>query len=122
MAQFYLLLKTIHLTLVLTSGAFFLVRGLAVLSGAGWPLTRLVRRLSQSLDTLLLLSALLLLHTLQLNPFTTPWLRLKLGLLVAYIVLGFVALHRARNRTVRVVSFVLALCCFGMIYRVARGH
>ncbi len=122
MTAFYLLLRTIHMTLALTSGAWFIVRGIGMLSGTTWPVALPARRASHVLDATLLLSALLLLFTLRLNPFTTPWLLAKLGLLVAYIGSGMVALHKGRTRSVRAGAFALAVVCFWMIYQVARSH
>lgn len=122
LATFHPLLRTVHLTLALTSGGLFLVRGIGVLAGSAIPVSLPVRRLSHVLDATLLLSALLLLLTLRLNPFATPWLLAKLGFLVAYIGFGMVALHRGRTPAVRAVTFALALFCFAMIYTVARSH
>ncbi len=120
--EYYPLIRTTHITLALTSGAFFLVRGTAMLIGSSLPTSLLVRRMSHLLDATLLLSALLLLFTLRLNPFTTPWLLTKLGFLVAYIGFGMVALHKGRTRSVRAVAFALAVLCFFAIYRIARSH
>lgn len=122
LASWYPLIRTIHITLALSSGALFLLRGLGMLAGSSVPTSLPVRRLSHVLDATLLLSALLLLFTLRLNPFTTPWLAVKLGFLVAYIGFGMVALHKGRTRGVRAAAFAAAMICFWMIYRVARSH
>jgi uncharacterized membrane protein SirB2 len=97
LADHYLLIKAAHVGLAMLSGGLFAGRGVGVLLGAEMPMLTPVRRLSQVIDTALLAAALLLLATLQLNPFATPWLLTKLMLLVAYIVLGTMALRRART-------------------------
>jgi uncharacterized membrane protein SirB2 len=120
--EFYPTLRLIHIGLALTSGSFFLLRGLAVLAGARWPVAALARRASMGIDTALLTAAIGLLWLLQLNPFATGWLQSKLVLLVAYVVLGTFALKRARTRSARLLCFVAALACFGAMLAVARSH
>ncbi|MBN9372754.1 SirB2 family protein [Hydrogenophaga sp. YM1] len=115
-------IKAAHVALALTSGGLFAARGVGVLLGSAAPLAAPVRRLSQLIDTALLMAALLLLAALRLNPFATPWLQLKLGLLVAYIVLGTLALRRARTPTGRAMAFAAALACFAAMVAVARAH
>jgi uncharacterized membrane protein SirB2 len=118
----YPLIKATHVGLAMASGGLFACRGAGVLMGATLPMSAPVRRLSQVIDTALLVAALLLLVTLQLSPFTTPWLQAKLALLVAYIVCGTLALKRAPGRGAKVAAFVVALICFAMIVVIARTH
>jgi len=113
----YLPIKIAHITLVLISGSLFAVRGFAVLCGAQWPLKRWLRISSQLIDSALLAAALLLLLALQINPFTLPWLCVKLALLPFYIGFGILAL-----RSVKWPAFVLALLCFAMMLMVAKTH
>ena len=80
LADHYLLIKAAHVGLAMLSGGLFAGRGVGVLLGAEMPMLTPVRRLSQVIDTALLAAALLLLATLQLNPFATPWLLTKLML------------------------------------------
>ena len=122
LADHYLLIKASHVGLAMLSGGLFAGRGVGVLLGAAMPMSASVRRLSQVIDIALLAAALLLLATLQLNPFATPWLLAKLMLLVAYIVLGTMALRRARTLTGKVLAFAAALTCFVMMFTIARTH
>lgn len=115
-------IKAAHVVLALSSGGLFAARGVGVLLGSAAPLSAPVRRLSQCIDSALLIAALLLLAALRLNPFATPWLQLKLGLLVAYIVCGTLALRRARTPAARAIAFVAALACFAAMVAVARAH
>ena len=118
--EFYPAIKASHVGFVVLSGALFTARGLGVLLGGAWPLATPARRGSQVIDTALLAAALLLLATLQLNPFTTPWLATKLGLLVAYIGFGTFALRRAATRAGKAVAFAAALLCFTAMVATAR--
>lgn len=122
MIEYYLQVKHAHIGLVLLSGGLFALRGTAALAGMRWPLAAPVRYLSYTIDTALLTAALMLLVVLQLNPFATGWLGVKLLLLVAYIALGALALKRARTGTARALCFAAALAAFGFMYSVARAH
>ncbi|WP_406625265.1 SirB2 family protein [Acidovorax sp. SDU_ACID1] len=120
--DYYLVIKASHVGLALLSGGLFACRGVGVLLGARAPMAPLVRRGSQVIDTALLTAALLLLATLELNPFATPWLRTKLGFLLAYIVFGSLALRRAQSRAGKALAFIAALVCFATMVTVARTH
>lgn len=122
LSEFYLVIKATHIGLVLTSGCLFMVRGLAVLLGWSVAMRAPARRLSYAIDTALLMAALLLLAILQLNPLTTPWLATKLTLLVAYIMLGSLALKRARTRFARMLAYGAAMLCFAAMFAIARQH
>ncbi len=111
-----------HIGLVLISGILFAARGVGVLVGAPWSMAPVVRRMSYTIDTALLGAALLLLYVLDINPFVVPWLSTKIALLLAYIVLGTLALKRARTPRVRLLCFLTALLCFGFMLTVARAH
>jgi len=70
------------------------------------PVTRILPHL---VDTLLLGSALLLLHQLQFAPWDSAWLTAKVFALVLYIGLGMVALRFGRTRQCRLAALILAL-------------
>jgi uncharacterized membrane protein SirB2 len=55
-------------------------------------------------------------------PFSTGWLTTKVVLLLAYIVLGSIALKRGRSKRIRVAAFVAALLTVGFIVSVAQAH
>lgn len=122
MQAYYLYIKLAHIGLVLGSGALFAVRGLMLQLGMRWPMAKPVRRLSIVIDTCLLISAILLLVILHLNPVETAWVATKIILLLVYIVLGVLALHRARTRRKRLIAYLAALAVFAFIYSVARAH
>ncbi|MGE4337794.1 MAG: SirB2 family protein [Pigmentiphaga sp.] len=122
MANAYALIKGLHVSLVLISGALFLLRGLIALPRPRWARARWLRILSQVIDTGLLLAALGLLFILALNPLSTPWLLTKLLLLLAYIGAGYFALDPATPFRRRLVCFVAAVLCFLAMLSVAQHH
>ena len=103
-------------------GGLFAGRGIGVLLGATMPMSPVVRRCSQVIDTALLVAALLLLVTLQLFLFAVPWLLAKLVLLVAYIGFGILALRRAPTLAGKGLAFAAALLCFVMMLMIATTH
>ncbi|KFN42236.1 hypothetical protein N790_02905 [Arenimonas malthae CC-JY-1] len=122
MLAFYLQIKMVHIAAVLASGGLFALRGALVLGGVKWAMAAPLRYLSYTIDTVLLTAALMLLTALKLNPFVVPWLSVKLGLLVVYVVLGSLALKRARSQRSRALFYAAALATFAFMYFVARAH
>jgi uncharacterized membrane protein SirB2 len=121
-APWYLTIKSVHVGLVLASGGLFALRGALVLAGHGWAMARPWRMLSYGIDTLLLAAGVTLWVLLSLNPITSPWLATKLLLLVLYVVLGSMALKRARTPAARRASYAAALMVFGFMATVALAH
>ena len=122
MLAFYAQIKAFHIVVALLSGSLFALRGTFALAGARWPNAAPVRWTSYAIDTALLTAALMLLTILPGAMFANGWLYVKLGFLVAYVVLGVMALRRARTRRGRVLCFVGALLAFACIYATARSH
>ncbi|HUG97753.1 MAG TPA: SirB2 family protein [Gammaproteobacteria bacterium] len=118
----YYWVKQVHICSVLLSFALFLARGAWVLSGRPLPGHAFVRLLPHVVDTVLLTSALWLTTIIQQFPFRAPWLTVKVILLVAYIVLGSLALRHAPTRTGRGIAFVAAIGVFLFLFSVARYH
>lgn len=122
LAPAYGAIKTGHIALAVASVALFSARGVGVQVGATWPLGVAARRTSVVVDTLLLTAGALLWTLLQLRPDRDAWLGAKLVLIVAYIVLGSLALKRARSVTGKRLALVAALACIGCAAWVARAH
>jgi len=122
LADAYPWIRMAHITLAVASGSLFALRGLGVLMGSTTAMAQPVRRLSVAIDSALLLAALMLLTALQGQPLGQPWLQAKLALLVAYIVLGVLALKRAPMPALRAVAFAAALLCFLCMFAIARQH
>jgi uncharacterized membrane protein SirB2 len=120
--EFYLPIKNVHIVAVLLSGALFFLRGLLLLNGRAWAMSAPLRYLSYSIDTVLLTAALMLATMLPNGVFANGWLTVKLGLLVAYVVLGSFALKRANTHKTRWICFIAALCVYAFMLSVARTH
>lgn len=120
--DFYPVVKPAHVALVLASGGLFATRGVAVIAGAGWAMARPLRSLSVAIDTALLGTGVALMLMLDVGPLVAPWLGVKLALLPVYVVLGTLALKRARSERARIGWLVAALLCYGFMITVARAH
>ena len=118
----YAVLKTVHQTAAVLSFAGFFGRGLGALLGAAWVRGRAAKTLPHIVDTALLASALTMAWMLAVNPLAVPWLLAKIVGLLAYIVLGVVAL-RSTSAPLRAAAWIAALLTFGYIVSVAlRKH
>ncbi|NHA15006.1 SirB2 family protein [Thioalkalivibrio sp. XN279] len=118
----YYWVKQVHVWSVALSFTLFLLRGAWVLAGHQLPHGLVLRSLPHVIDTVLLTSALWLTTIIQQYPFQQSWLTTKVLLLLLYIVLGNVALRRARSQAGRVLAFTAACGVFLFIYSVARLH
>ncbi len=115
----YLALKAAHVACAVLSISGFVLRGILMLADSPLLAARFVRVAPHVVDTVLLASALWLAALIGQYPFVHGWLTAKVLALVAYIVLGAVALKRARGKAARAVAFALALCAAAYIVSVA---
>lgn len=122
MAEYYLALRQAHIALALLSVGLFCVRGLLMLGESPRVHAAWLRYPSYLIDTLLLTAALMLMSVIRQYPFVDGWLTMKVCLLVAYVVLGSVALKRGRSRSARAAAFVAALLVVTLLFGVARAH
>lgn len=122
MIEFYPQVKSLHVWMVLLSGALFAVRGTGVLLGWRWAMALPVRLASYAIDTTLLTAALMLLTMLPASMFANGWLAMKIVLLCFYVVFGTLALKRARSPRQRAVFYVLALLAYAWMLTIARSH
>ena len=116
------MIKTIHLATVAISLGLFLIRGLWMMQGSNLLSRKWVRIVPHINDTVLLISAIILAIQIQQYPFVHAWLTAKVLALIAYIVLGTLALKRGRTKQARTVFWCLALATFAYIVMVARTH
>src|SRR3546814_8288233 len=77
MIEFYPEVRLVHIWAVIASGTLFALRGLALNLGAAWPKAAPLRRLSYTIDTVLLIAALMLMTLVQQYPFVDAWLTVK---------------------------------------------
>lgn len=122
MIEFYPQIRFVHILCVVLSGSLFSVRGLMMLMRSRHTNHIVLRRLSQVIDTLLLVAALFLTSILHQYPFVQGWLTVKVVMLVVYIVLGIFALHSGRTRGARIACLIAALLVYGFIVSVALAH
>lgn len=118
----YLVVKQVHIVSVLLSFALFLFRGGLMFANVRWRQHPVLRIAPHAVDTILLTSALFLVSLLHQYPFVHHWLTVKVVALLVYIVLGSLALKRARTLQGRLIAFVLAIVTFLFIISVARMH
>jgi uncharacterized membrane protein SirB2 len=115
----YLAVKHLHVSCALLSGGFFLLRGIWMLRDSPMLRRRWVRVLPHIVDTLLLGTALVMVFWSAQYPFVFSWLTAKVFALLAYIVLGTIALKRGKSKSIRTAAFAAALIVFGYILAVA---
>lgn len=118
----YLAFKHLHITTVILSIILFSLRGIGMLLGAAWVQRRWLRITPHIIDTVLLLSAITLTVLLHQYPFIDGWLTAKVFGLIAYIILGSIALRYGATRMIRAGAWFAALITFGYIVSVARSH
>lgn len=112
-------IKTIHLAAVLLSFCGFVLRAGWMLADSPMLSKRWVKVLPHIIDTVLLLSALVLVYLMSLPLLQTDWLLAKIIALLMYIVLGTLALKRARTKLQRLMFALLAILVFLYIVSVA---
>jgi uncharacterized membrane protein SirB2 len=112
-------IKLLHQLLAAVSIAGFVIRGLLMLADSPLLKTRPVRIAPHVVDTGLLAAALVLMFNIYQYPFVHGWLTAKVLGLLAYIVLGTLALRRGRTRRVRLAAFLAAIAVYAYIVAVA---
>ncbi len=115
----YTLLKDLHVSCVALSGAGFVLRGAWMMQGSQMLARRWVRVAPHVVDTVLLASAIALALMIGQYPLVQGWLTAKVLGLLAYIVLGTIALKRGRTRGIRIAAFCGALLVFAYVVAVA---
>ena len=116
----YLALKNVHVTCVVLSYALFVVRGVWMISDSAMLAQRWVKIVPHVIDTVLLVSAVVLAVSIAQYPFVVSWLTAKVIGLVIYIALGMLALRRGgRSKRVRVAAWLAAQVVFFYIVAVA---
>lgn len=111
----YLTLKFLHLIMAALSISGFAVRGYWMMTRSEYLSHRVVKIAPHVIDTVFLLTGIWLAVVLSVNTFSQPWLLAKVAGLVAYIVLGTIALKRGPTMKVRIIAFIAALLAFAYI-------
>lgn len=122
MVAFYPEIWLVHVAAVLTSGGLFVVRGFALVTGAGGAVLAALRYASYCVDTILLTAALMLMTIVQQYPFVHAWLTVKVLLLAVYVVLGMIAFRTTFSYRARLGCFAAAVTIYLFVISVARTH
>ena len=118
----YLALKTVHVICATITISGFILRGIWMLRDSPLLQHKLTRIAPHVVDTLFLLSGIFMLVIAAMNPFTQPWLLAKFVALIAYIVLGTIAIRRGPTKNARAVAFVAAIAVFGYVIGVGMSR
>jgi uncharacterized membrane protein SirB2 len=115
----YLILKNLHMTCAVLTFLGFSLRGYWMLTESAMLQKKAVKVFPHIVDTLLLLSAIMLAVVTGFYPFVYGWVTIKVVLLVAYIVLGTFALKRGKTKQSRLVFFIASLAVLLAIFATA---
>jgi uncharacterized membrane protein SirB2 len=115
----YFILKTVHILAAITAISGFLLRGYWMLTESDKLQHRVTRIVPHIVDTDFLLSGVAMIWLLHMNPFMQPWLVAKFTGLIAYVLLGAIAIKRGGTRPIRAIALVAAVSVFAYIAGVA---
>ena len=115
----YLIIKNLHALSAVVTIAGFVLRGYWMVTGSDKLQHPVTRTAPHFVDTVFLLSGIAMLVMLSLNPFSQGWLVAKFAGLIAYILLGTLAIRRGSTLQIRIIAFVGALSVFAYIVGVA---
>ena len=115
----YLAVKYVHVISVALSLAGFFLRGILMMRDSPLLRARWVRVLPHINDTVLLVAALSLAAMSGQYPFVVGWVTAKVLGVIAYIILGALALRDAGTRRMRIICWCASLAVFGWIVSVA---
>ena len=111
--------KSIHVAAVMLTISGFILRASWMLRESPLLKARATRIVPHCVDTILLLSAVWTASIIHQYPFSQPWLTAKVFGLLAYIVLGGIALTYGKNRKIRIAALCGAIGSFAYVVGVA---
>src|SRR5690554_1766138 len=114
----YTAFKHLHLLMVVLSVALLFIRFGLMLKDSPLLQSKVLKICPHLVDTLLILSAVALMLSINQYPFMNSWLTEKFIALLAYIALAVMAL-RGRTMGIRWLCFLGALGWLGLMVRVA---
>ncbi len=110
---------TVHVSAVILSISGFIFRGILHFRGSDLVKRKWLKITPHIIDTVLIISAIILLIQNGLNLLTTPWLLAKLIALIFYIALGLIAFRFSKTTRVRMLAWSGAILLFAYICTVA---
>ncbi len=111
----YVLLKYTHTIAAVATISGFLLRGFWMLRESELLRHRVTRVAPHVIDAVLLVTGIAILWTLRLDPIKQPWLLAKFAGLIAYILLGTIAIKRGPTKRIRTIAFAAAVATFTYI-------
>ncbi len=118
----YLTIKTIHLSLISISVIIFITRGIMMIKKNNYYRDKIFRYIPPTVDSLLLLSGIILMFVTEQYPFSQSWIMAKLTALLLYILFGTIALNRVNHYKLQIMGFIMALVTIYYMYSVAISH
>jgi uncharacterized membrane protein SirB2 len=115
----YETVKLLHVSTVVLTILGFMLRGYWMMTGSPKLALRVTKIAPHVVDTVLLVSGVALILILHLPVLSQHWLLMKFVALLAYIVLGAIALGRGKTMRARTTAFVFSLAVFAYIVGVA---
>ncbi|MCX7144875.1 MAG: SirB2 family protein [Sulfuritalea sp.] len=115
----YAVIKYVHLFSVTLSLTGFFLRGVLTLRASPLMKARWIKVLPHINDTILLAAALSLAVMSDQYPFVSGWVTAKVLGVIAYIILGSLALREGSSLRTRIVCWLAAMAVFGWIVSVA---
>lgn len=115
----YLFVKYVHVISVVLSLTGFFLRGILMMRDSPLLVARWVRVLPHINDTVLLIAAFSLAAMSGQYPFVADWVTAKVFGIIAYIILGTLALRAASTRSMRIACWLASMAVFGWIVSVA---
>ena len=115
----YLAVKYVHVVSVALSLTGFFLRGILMMRESPLLGARWIKVVPHINDTVLLIAALSLAAMSGQYPFVVGWVTAKVLGVIAYIILGALALRDASTKQMRVVCWLASLAVFGWIVSVA---
>ncbi len=117
--EYYAILKHIHMACAGLTFVGFLIRGYWMIIESDMLQKKPIKILPHIIDSVLLLTAIIMVVLSGMYPFQVDWITIKVFLLVLYIVLGTIALKKGKTKKTRMITFALALVTILAIFATA---
>ena len=114
----YLAVKHTHMAIAVLSIVLFYIRSFSRLGSGTIAKNKVVFIGSHATDTLLLVSAIVLMAIAKINPLEQMWLLEKIILVVAYIALGIIA-SKQQKTSIKVLFLVVTTAVIALIGKLA---
>lgn len=114
----YLAVKHTHMAIAVLSIVLFYVRSFSRLGSGTIAKNKVVFIGSHATDTLLLISAIVLMAIAKINPLEQMWLLEKIILVIAYIALGIIA-SKQQKTSIKVLFLVVTTAVIALIGKLA---